>query len=108
MASSKAAEVAAVLLKVEARGRLEIANRLWAIIGAVFRHAIAAVRAEIDPTTSLRGALQALEMEHRAAITDAAALGDLLFPSIRLPPIARRERRPSWTVHRSSGGLAMP
>lgn len=97
-----------MLLKVAARGRLETASRLWAIIGAVFRHAIAAVRAEVDPTKSLRGALQAPEVKHCAAITDAAALGDLRFLSIRLPPIVRRERRPSWTVHRSSGGFAMP
>jgi integrase len=78
VASIKAAEVLAVLRKVEARGRLETANRLRAIIGAVFRHAIATVRAETDPTTALRGALQAPEVTHRAAITDAVALGGLL------------------------------
>ena len=78
IASIKAAEVLAVLRKVEARGRLETANRLRAIIGAVFRHAIATVRAEVDPTTALRGALQAPEVTHRAAITDPAALGGLL------------------------------
>lgn len=78
IASIKAAEVLAVLRKVEARGRLETANRLRAIIGAVFRHAIATVRAEVDPTTALRGALQAPEVTHRAAITDPVALGGLL------------------------------
>lgn len=78
VASIKAAEVLAVLRKVEARGRLETANRLRAIIGAVFRHAIATVRAEADPTIALRGALQAPEVTHRAAITDAVALGGLL------------------------------
>ena len=76
--SIKAAEVLAVLRKVEARGRLETANRLRAIIGAVFRHAIATVRAETDPTTALRGALQVPEVNHRSAITDAVALGGLL------------------------------
>lgn len=76
--SIKAAEVLAVLRKVEARGRLETANRLRAIIGAVFRYAIATVRAETDPTTALRGALQVPEVNHRAAITDAVALGGLL------------------------------
>lgn len=78
IASIKAAEILAVLRKVEARGRLESANRLRAIIGAVFRHAIATVRAEVDPTTALRGALQAPEITHRAAITDPQALGGLL------------------------------
>ncbi len=76
--SIKAAEVLAVLRKVEARGRLETANRLRAIIGAVFRYAIATVRAETDPTTALRGALQVPEVNHRSAITDAVALGGLL------------------------------
>lgn len=78
IASIKAAEILAVLRKVEARGRLETANRLRAIIGAVFRHAIATVRAEVDPTTALRGALQAPEVTHRAAITDPQTLGGLL------------------------------
>jgi integrase len=76
--SIRAAEVLAVLRRVEARGRLETANRLRSIIGAVFRYAIATVRAEIDPTTALRGALQVPEVNHRAAITDAVALGGLL------------------------------
>jgi integrase len=78
IASIKAAEVLAVLKKVEARGRLETARRLRAIIGAVFRHAIATVRAEVDPTTALRGALQAPDVTHRPAITDPVALGGLL------------------------------
>lgn len=78
IASIKAAEVLAVLRKVEARGRLETANRLRSIIGAVFRYAMATVRAETDPTTALRGALQVPEVNHRAAITDAGALGGLL------------------------------
>ncbi|HZQ00783.1 MAG TPA: integrase arm-type DNA-binding domain-containing protein [Reyranella sp.] len=78
IASIKAAEVLAVLKKVEARGRLETARRLRAIIGAVFRHAIATVRAEVDPTAALRGALQAPEVTHRPAITDPVALGGLL------------------------------
>jgi integrase len=78
IASIKSAEVLAVLRKIEARGRLETANRLRAIVGAVFRHAIATVRAEVDPTAALRGALQSPEVTHRAAITDPAALGGLL------------------------------
>ena len=44
IAAIKAAEVLAILKKVEARGRLETARRMRAIIGAVFRHAIATVR----------------------------------------------------------------
>lgn len=78
IAAIKAAEVLAVLKTVEQRGRLETARRLRAIIGAVFRHAIATLRAEADPTIALRDALQAPEVSHRAAITDAVALGGLL------------------------------
>ncbi|MBM3646074.1 MAG: DUF4102 domain-containing protein [Alphaproteobacteria bacterium] len=78
IASISAAEVLAVLRKVEGRGRLETARRLRAIIGAVFRHAIATVRAEVDPTVALRGALEAPEVTHRPAVTDPAALGGLL------------------------------
>lgn len=78
IAAIKAAEVLAVLKAVEQRGRLETARRLRAIVGAVFRHAIATVRAEADPTSALRGALQPPQVTHRAAITDPAALGGLL------------------------------
>ena len=48
-----------------------------ASIGAVFRYAIATLRAENDPTYALRGALTAPVVKHRAAITDEAKLGAL-------------------------------
>jgi integrase len=54
-----AAEVLAVLRKIEARGRLESARRLRSTIGSVFRYAIATARATDDPTIALRGALTA-------------------------------------------------
>ncbi len=78
IAEISAPEVLAVLRKVEARGRLETAGRLRGIIGEVFRYAIATGRATTDPTYSLRGALTAPTVKHRAAITDPAALGGLL------------------------------
>lgn len=74
----KPAEVLVVLQGIEKRGRLETARRLRAVIGAVFRFAIATARAENDPTVPLRGALRAPKVTHRAAITDPAALGALL------------------------------
>ncbi len=73
-----AVEVLAALKKVEARGRLETAKRMRAVIGEVFRYAIATARASNDPTFALRGALTAPKVKHRAAITDPKELGALL------------------------------
>lgn len=73
-----AAEVLSALRKVEGKGRLETAKRLRAVIGEVFRYAIATARAENDPTFALRGALSAPVVKHRAAITDPVKLGGLM------------------------------
>jgi len=59
-----------VLKAVEARGRLESANRLRATIGQVFRFAVATGRADIDPTAALRGAIASPVVQHRAAIIE--------------------------------------
>jgi integrase len=73
-----APEILLVLRKVEARGHLETAKRLRAVIGEVFRYAVATARASSDPTSALRGALTAPVVKHRAAITDPKELGGLL------------------------------
>lgn len=73
-----AAEVLAVLRKVEVRGRLETARRLRSTIGSVFRYAIATARADNDPTFALRGALTTPKVKPRAAVTDPKAVGALL------------------------------
>jgi integrase len=73
-----AAEVLAVLRKVEVRGRLETARRLRSTIGTVFRYAIATARADNDPTFALRGALTTPKVKPRAAVTDPKAVGALL------------------------------
>ncbi len=73
-----APEVLVALRKVEGKGRLETAKRLRAIIGEVFRYAVATARATSDPTFALRGALTAPVVKHRAAITDPKELGALL------------------------------
>jgi integrase len=78
IAEISAAEVLAVLKKVEAQGLIDTAHRLRASIGEVFRFAIATQRTTNDPTTALRGALVTLKPTHRAAITDARELGALL------------------------------
>lgn len=67
-----------VLKSVDERGNHETAKRLGAMIGGVFRYAIATTRAENDPTYALKGALTAPIVTHRAAITDPKGLGALL------------------------------
>jgi integrase len=78
IADVNAPEVLAVLRRIESRGQLETAGRLRAVIGEVFRYAIATGRAENDPTFALRGALTTPKTKHRAAIVEPVALGALL------------------------------
>ena len=73
-----AAEVLTVLRKVEARGRLESARRLRAVISAVFRYGIASARATIDPTFALQGALTTPKVKHRPAILTPGEFGGML------------------------------
>jgi integrase len=67
-----------VLRKLEARGKHETAHRTKQRISQVIRYAIATGRAESDPTRDLRGALTAIEVKSRAAITEPARVGELL------------------------------
>lgn len=53
-----AKDVLAVLTTIEKSGRVESALATRSTIGRVFRYAIATARAETDPTSALRGALQ--------------------------------------------------
>jgi integrase len=71
-------EILAVLRKVEAKGQRETAKRLRAVIGEAVRYAIATGRATVDPTYSLRGALAAPVVKHRAAIVEPIPFGGLL------------------------------
>ena len=71
-------EVLTLLRKVEARGKLVTAARLRAVIGEIFRYAIATGRAENDPTFALRGALTSPVTKHRAAIVEPLPFGALL------------------------------
>ncbi|HWM83564.1 MAG TPA: integrase arm-type DNA-binding domain-containing protein [Pseudolabrys sp.] len=73
-----AAQVLKVLEPVQAAGKLEKAKRLRAVIGALFRFAIATARADNDPTLALKGAISPPKPQHRAAITDPVAFGGLL------------------------------
>jgi integrase len=78
IAEITAPEILGVLRGVESRGRHETARRLRATIGEVFRYAVATGRVDADPTTTLKGALTAPTVQHRAAIITPTAFGALL------------------------------
>ncbi len=78
MSKIKAPELLAVLRRIETRGTFELAHRIRAICGQVFRYAVATGRAERDPAADLRGALTPVQTINRAAITDPAKAGQLL------------------------------
>ena len=78
IASITAADVLALLQGLEQRGLLETARRLRAKVSAVFRHAVATLRAQGDPTTALRDAIKSPKVEHHAAITEPRTFADLL------------------------------
>jgi integrase len=72
------AEILHLLQKVEKSGRRETARRLRGVIGSVFRLAIVTLRASIDPTLALHGALEPPKVIGRAAITNERKFGHLL------------------------------
>jgi integrase len=71
-------EVLAALRRLESAGTLETAHRVKQRLGQVFRYAVATGRAQRDPTADLRGALAPVVSRSHAAVTDPAAVGDLL------------------------------
>jgi integrase len=71
-------EVLAALQSVENKGLYETARKMRAVVGQVFRHAIATGRATNDPTSALRGALTTPTVTHQPAITSAKGFGALL------------------------------
>jgi integrase len=78
IAELKAPDILVPLRKAESRGRHETARRMRAVIGEVFRYAVATGRAENDPTGGLKGALTTPTVQHRAAIIEPKAFGALL------------------------------
>ncbi|MFJ1253822.1 tyrosine-type recombinase/integrase [Cupriavidus sp. CuC1] len=78
IAEISAAELLAVLRRIEARGALDTAHRAHQNCGQVFRYAVATGRAERDPSGDLRGALQPARHENFASITDPVKVGALL------------------------------
>ncbi|MFN4023206.1 MAG: tyrosine-type recombinase/integrase [Hyphomonas sp.] len=73
-----AAEILKPLRRLEDKGHYESAIRMRAVVGQVFRYAIATGRAENDPTFGLRGAIITPKVSHRAAITEREAFLELV------------------------------
>lgn len=78
IADIKAPDLLAVLRRKETSGAAYSAKRLRQISDQIFRYAIATGRADRNPAPDLRGALQAPEKTHNAAMTDPLAVGGLL------------------------------
>ncbi|TCA02429.1 tyrosine-type recombinase/integrase [Rhizobium leguminosarum] len=73
-----AKDVLDVLNVIEKSGRVESALATRSAIGRVFRFAIATARAENDPTSALRGALQRHVPVSHPALTSRKELGGLM------------------------------
>ncbi|MES2353284.1 MAG: integrase arm-type DNA-binding domain-containing protein [Pseudomonadota bacterium] len=78
IADITAQEILLCLRRIEGRGALDTAHRAQQNCGQVFRYAVATGRAERDPTGDLKGALPPAKHTHFAAITEPAAVGELL------------------------------
>jgi integrase len=74
----KAADLLAVLRRLEDNGTHETAHRVRALYGRVARFAIATGRAERDISADLRGALTPVATTNFAAITEPKRIGELL------------------------------
>jgi len=74
----KPVDMLAALKRIEAKGKHETARRCRSFSSRVFRYAVATGRAEVGPTSVLRGALVTPKAKHHSAIIDPMALGELL------------------------------
>jgi integrase len=74
----KAADLLAVLRRLEDKGTHETAHRVRALYGRVARFAIATDRAERDISADLKGALTPVATEHFPSIKDPRRIGELL------------------------------
>ena len=74
----EAPHILAAVSHAEKRGAVETAHRLVQLCGQVFRYAIVTGRAKHDISADLRGALQSVTVQHRAAITEPKQIGALL------------------------------
>lgn len=74
----KPGELRAVFNRISERGALETAHRVLQHCGQVFRYAVFKELAERDPTQDMRGQFPTANVKHMPAITNPAAVGELL------------------------------
>ncbi len=74
-----AAEVLALLRKIEARDAINMAQSIRSLCSHVFRYAVITGRAERDPAADIQGAITTRVVKNRAAITDPEKVGKLLL-----------------------------
>jgi integrase len=118
IAEISSAEILQLLQRIEKSGRRDTAHRLRGTIGSVFRYAVRTLRAPMDPTVALKGALLKVEVTHRAAITDEHKLGGLMraideydgWPTLRvaLLLLALTMVRPGEVRHMRKSELIIP
>lgn len=68
LAEIDAPELLATIRKIEARGAYDLAHRVLAVCGQVFRYGVATGRCSRDVTGDLRGALTPHKKKHQAAV----------------------------------------
>ncbi|MEW6132046.1 MAG: integrase arm-type DNA-binding domain-containing protein [Pseudomonadota bacterium] len=78
IAEITAPELLTTIRRIEARGAVDTSHRVMQSCGQIFRYAVATGRAERDPTSDLRGALQRVKTEHLPALVEPKAVGELL------------------------------
>ena len=78
IAQITAAQLLAVIQRIEKRGIIETAHRTMQICGQIFRFAIATGRAQADLSVVLRGALTPVREKHHASITEPRKITTLL------------------------------
>lgn len=118
IAEITSAEILQLLQRIEKSGRRDTAHRLRGTLGSVFRFAVRTLRAPMDPTVALKGALLKVEVTHRAAITDERQLGSLMtaideydgWPTLRgaLLLVALTIVRPGEVRHMRKSELIIP
>ena len=78
IAEMKAPDFLALLRRLEEQKQLYSIKRISIVCGMIMRFAVAAGKAEADPTPALRGSLKAHKTKHLAAMTDPKQVGRLL------------------------------
>lgn len=75
----KPMELLNLIRRIESRGARELSHRVLQICGKVFKYAIVTDRSEVDPSATLKGALEPVQRKHHASITNPEEIGKLLI-----------------------------